>query len=199
MSYSLVEPEEIGLESNPRLDYDLTIVVARSANFVIGGNGGLLWHIPEDLKHFKKTTSKKFVIMGRKTYESIGRPLPDRWNLVVSRNPDLKIPGAAVFESLEAALCFATSALDVAELNGYSREICLIGGGELYQEGLKYANKIIVTEINFQVEGDTTFIFDKTDWNIVEPAHTPSSPPWDVDYQVVTYKRTNPTTPLYQE
>lgn len=124
----------------------MTLIVARARNGVIGKNNQLPWRLPQDLAFFKRTTLGAPVVMGRKTHESIGRPLPGRRNIVVSRTPGLKISGCETVTSLNAALALATDA--------NIPEIFLIGGAQLYQEGLLLADKMIVTEIDADIEGD---------------------------------------------
>jgi len=125
----------------------LSLIVARAANGVIGKDNGMPWHLPADLAHFKRTTLGKPVIMGRRTWESIGRPLPGRRNIVVTRNADFQAPGAEVVGSLAAA-CRAVADSD---------EVFVIGGGQIYAEALPGADRIYVTEIGATIEGDASF------------------------------------------
>lgn len=127
----------------------LTIIVARSTNNVIGKDNKLLWNIPEDLQHFKKYTMGKPIIMGRKTFESIGRALPGRLNIVVSRNRDYRAEGAIVACSLETALKFVET----------DPEAVLIGGGTLYAQALRedLVEQCIVTDVLADYKGDTYF------------------------------------------
>jgi dihydrofolate reductase len=132
-----------------------SLIVARAANGIIGKDNGMPWHLPADLAHFKRTTLGRPVIMGRRTWESIGRPLPGRRNIVVTRNAGFTAPGAEVVGSLEAAW------LAVAD----SAEVFVIGGGQLYAEALPGADRIYVTEIGETIEGDTHFPdLDPRDW-----------------------------------
>ncbi|KWR78591.1 dihydrofolate reductase [Cupriavidus sp. IDO] len=133
----------------------LTLIVAKARNGTIGRDNALPWRLPEDLAHFKRTTMGAPVIMGRKTWDSIGRPLPGRRNIVVSRNPALKIEGAEVAASLEDAqrLCVGVE------------QVFLIGGAQLYAEALPSADRLVVTEIDANVEGDAFFpAIDRTLW-----------------------------------
>jgi dihydrofolate reductase len=125
----------------------IALIAAVSENGVIGVDNKLPWYIPEDLKRFKKLTSGNVVIMGRKTYQSIGKPLPNRLNIVISRNKDLVIPGCLVVHTMNQAIRKA----------GTDKDIFIIGGGEIYNIGMVYANKIFLTKIHQEVEGDTTF------------------------------------------
>ena len=137
---------------------NLSIIVAVARNGIIGatndaGVGTLPWHLPEDLKHFKETTSGHPIIMGRKTWESLGRPLPNRRNMVISRQPGYGATGAEVFDSLPAAL--AAVGHDTA---------FVIGGAELYRQALPLASTLIITEVGIDAEGDTLFPAIDTHW-----------------------------------
>ncbi len=125
----------------------LTLIVAKAANNVIGHNNTLPWHLPEDLAHFKRTTTGNPIVMGRKTFESIGRPLPNRRNIVITRNPDWTAPGVEAAPSIEKAL----------DLCADATEIFVIGGAQLYAETLSKANRLIVTEIQREYPGDAFF------------------------------------------
>lgn len=130
-----------------------TIVVAAALNGVIGKGGDLAWKISDDLKWFKKVTIGKPIIMGRKTFESIGRPLPDRINIVISRQPGYVAEGCRVLPSLDEAMVEAESA---ASANG-SLEICVIGGAEIYRQTLPTIDRIYFTKVLAKVEGDVEF------------------------------------------
>lgn len=135
------------------------LIVAVAENGVIGRDGALPWRIPEDLQHFKRTTLGKPIIMGRKTWESIGKPLPGRTNIVVTRQKDFRAPGATVVADLAAAY-------EAAELSG-AEEAMVIGGAEIYAAALDDAACIHLTEVHTAPEGDTTFEFDRTAWRQV--------------------------------
>ena len=135
----------------------VSLIAAMSTNRVIGRDNGMPWHLPEDLKYFKRVTSGKPVIMGRKTFESIGKPLPGRPNLVITRDRDWHAEGVTVFHSLEAALAAAR------ELE--PDEIIIGGGAEVYKLALPYTDKMYLTYIHKTIEGDTFFPdFDEADW-----------------------------------
>jgi dihydrofolate reductase len=125
----------------------ISLIAAVSENGIIGVDNKLPWYIPEDLKRFKKLTRGNVVIMGRKTYESIGKPLPDRVNIIVSRNKNLHIPGCLVVSSIAQAIKKA----------GNDKDIFIIGGGEIYNSGIVYAKRIWLTKVHQEVEGDTKF------------------------------------------
>ena len=140
-----------GSTSGPRI----YLVAAVASNGIIGAGGKLPWHIPEELKHFKRLTLGHPVIMGRRTWESLKRPLPQRENIVVTRTPGYEAPGAAVAGSLEAAL-----ALCIGEPVAF-----VIGGTQLFQESLPIAAGMELTEIQRDYEGDTWFpAWDRAQW-----------------------------------
>ena len=122
----------------------LSLIVAIAKNRVIGVNNTLPWYLPEDLKRFRALTTGHHIIMGRKTYDSLGRLLPGRTTVIVTRNQDYKVEGAIVVHSLEAAIAAC----------GDDNEAFLIGGAELYKDGLKLGSKLYVTEIDAEYEGD---------------------------------------------
>ena len=130
----------------------VSLIVAMAENRVIGRDGDMPWHLPEDLKFFKKMTLGKPVIMGRKTYESIGRSLPKRPNIVITRDTNFSAQGVHVVgsvpEALELAHTFGETGAD---------EIMVIGGGQIYAEALKFAQRVYLTEIHATIDGDTTF------------------------------------------
>jgi dihydrofolate reductase len=143
------------------------LVVAAARNGIIGRNGALPWHIPEDLKHFRKITMGKPILMGRKTYESIGRPLPGRRNLVLTRNADWSAPGVEAVRTLDEALTRTSD----------SEELMIIGGEHLYRATLPHADRIELTEIETDFEGDTYFpIIADRDWIRTQetPFYSPS-------------------------
>ncbi len=140
----------------------ISIVVAVSENGVIGADGGMPWHLPSDLKHFKQTTMGKPVIMGRKTHEAIGRPLPGRDNIVVTRKTDYCPDGVLVAPNVSAALALGRQ---YAESLGVD-EICVIGGGEIYRQTLEFADRVYLTEVHMRADGDTRFpSLDPDDWS----------------------------------
>jgi dihydrofolate reductase len=131
----------------------LCLIAALAQNRVIGCNNQLPWHLPADLKHFKALTLGKPIIMGRKTWDSLGRPLPGRLNLVVSRQPDLQLPGAEVFASLAAAIERAEQWAAAEDAD----ELMLIGGAQLYEQGLALAERLYLTRVGLSPEGDAWF------------------------------------------
>jgi dihydrofolate reductase len=131
----------------------LSLIVAVSRNGVIGVDNQLPWHLPEDLKYFKSVTMGKPLIMGRKTYDSIGRPLPGRTNIVITRDPSWQAQGVEVAQSLEAALQLGHSACDAAGVD----EIMVIGGEQIYRMTLPEADRLYLTQVDAEVEGDAFF------------------------------------------
>lgn len=130
----------------------IQIVVARAENGVIGRDGDMPWRLPSDLKHFKAATLDAPVIMGRKTFQSIGRPLPGRANIVVSRS-GFEAEGVEVFATLEAAIA---RACDIVAQTG-AQKISVIGGGEIYRQAMEVADELLITEVQADIDGDTVF------------------------------------------
>ncbi|MBV2134141.1 dihydrofolate reductase [Pseudomonas sp. MAP12] len=151
----------------------LALIAALADNRVIGIDNRLPWHLPADLKHFKAVTLGKPIIMGRKTWDSLGRPLPGRLNLVVSRQAGLTLEGAEVFTSLPAAIARADQ---WARAQGVD-ELMLIGGAELYAQGLPLAQRLYLTRVHLQPDGDAFFPeFAEADWRLAErETHEPAA------------------------
>ncbi len=138
---------------------NVSIIVAVANNNVIGINNSLPWHLPEDLKRFRALTTGHHIIMGRKTYESLGRLLPNRTTVIVTRNKNYQVEGALVAHSLEAAIALCQE----------DNEPFLIGGAELYQSGIVLANKLYLTQVNANVAGDAFFAdINPNDWHLSE-------------------------------
>ena len=136
-----------------------SLIVAFANNYVIGINNSLPWHLPEDLKRFRALTMGHHIIMGRKTFESLGRLLPGRTSVIVTRNKDFKVEGALIAHSLQAALMLCAG----------DNEPFLIGGAELYKEGLKRATKLYITEVHAEFAGDAFFAeIDLSQWSLSE-------------------------------
>ena len=132
-------------------------------NRVIGRDNAMPWHLPEDLRYFKAKTLGKPIVMGRKTFDSLGRPLPGRTNIVVSRQADLKLDGAQVFASIDDAL---NAARQQAQADGVD-EVMVIGGDNLYRQTLERADRIYLTRIDSEPEGDAWFPdFDEQAWTL---------------------------------
>ena len=136
---------------------NISMIVAMSKNRVIGKDNGMPWHLSDDLKNFKKITIGKTIIMGRMTYDSIGKALPGRKNVILSRS--LKDKNILVFDNLENALVYARN----------KEEIFIIGGQDIYSQTINKANKLYLTTINDEIEGDKFFPhFDNSNWDIVD-------------------------------
>lgn len=132
-------------------------MVARADNRVIGKNKNLVWHLPADLKYFKKLTTGHYVIMGRKTFESFGNPLPNRVHVVITRNPNYDAKGHHVAGSLQEAF-------DICEQHD-QKHVYVLGGGQIYRLAMEHVDQIYLTEVHGNYEGDTTFPeIDKNKW-----------------------------------
>jgi dihydrofolate reductase len=154
----------------------LTLIAAVARNGVIGRNNALPWRLPEDLKRFKALTTGHPIVMGRKTWESLGRPLPNRHNIIITRNKDYVADGATVVKSIEEARSSATGA----------DEIFVIGGAEIYRIALPLADRLLLTELDADFTGDTYFPkFDRTRWRMTARENHRAEAKFD--YAFVTY------------
>jgi dihydrofolate reductase len=155
---------------------DIIIIAAMAANRVIGCNNTIPWSLPEDLRQFKEKTLGHALVMGRKTYESLGRPLHGRTNIVISRNRELHIPGCVVVSDLQQAL----------KLCQGQEKVFIIGGGQIFNLGLSIANTIILTTLERKVEGDIVFPdFSGRGFIEISTKRFATSEP----FSVITYKR----------
>jgi dihydrofolate reductase len=156
----------------------LSVIAAVARNGVIGRDNTLPWHLPEDLKHFRQLTMGHHIIMGRKTYESLGRLLPGRITVVVSRQPGYRVEGAITAGSLSDAVAAC----------GADAEVFVIGGAELYREALDMADRLYLTEIHADFEGDASFPdYDHAAWQ--ETARHHAAGAGGLPYSFVTYER----------
>ena len=161
---------------------NLSVIVAMERNRVIGRDGSLPWHLPADLRRFRAITTGHPIVMGRRTHESIGRALPQRRNIVISRNANCAAEGCEVYASLDQAL---------DEL-GSQDEIFVIGGVAMYSEALPLATRLYVTEIDADIPGDTYFPpFDKSLWREVSREPHPRDADNAYDYAFVVLERVN--------
>jgi len=136
----------------------ISIIVAMDENRLIGSNNALPWHLSADLQHVKQLTTGHAIILGRKNYESIGRPLPNRKNIVISRNPDYDAPGCVVVNSIEAALKAAAG-----------DDIFIFGGAKIYEQMFDLAERMYLTQIHATFEGDSWFPkYDPAGWEEIE-------------------------------
>ena len=158
----------------------ISLIVAAATNNVIGRDGGLPWHLSDDLKRFTKLTIGKPIVMGRLTYESIGKPLPERRNIVISSQEGLSIEGCEVVESPDDALALASGA----------EEVMIIGGGKIYEQMMPYADRIYMTFINDAVDGDTVFpdISDE-EWRVVDQEDFPADGSRAFGFSYITLDR----------
>lgn len=164
----------------------LSLICAMDENLVIGRNNSLPWHLPEDLKYFKKTTMGNSIIMGRKTYESIGKPLRGRTNIIVSRNRDYEVENARVVNSLSEAIELAEN---IAFIDG-SLEAFVIGGAELFEEALTLVNRLHLTMVHAEVDGDTWFPdFEVSDFNEVSREYFEADEDNPYDYSICVLER----------
>ncbi len=176
------EAPELSEEKNPRL----ALIAAVAENGCIGVNNKLPWYLPEDLKYFKAVTSGKPVIMGRATFDSLGRPLPNRTNIVITRNAGFSAPeGIRVVHSLDEAIKVAEA---VAHING-NEEIVVMGGAQIYGQALPRADRLYLTEVKKKVEGDAFFPdWEKSLWQEVTRQDHHYEPA-QLDYSFVVYAR----------
>lgn len=157
----------------------ISIIVAVAANGVIGDNNSLLWHISEDLRNFKRITSGHPVVMGRKTFESLGRPLPNRTNVVVSRTVT-EIEGCRVAASLNEAIAMFPE----------DEEVFIIGGAQIYAQALDAADKLYLTRVEHDYEGDTSFPeWDATRWRLTSREAFPRGEKYPYPFAFEEYER----------
>lgn len=157
-----------------------SIVVATDLNNAIGFNNELLWHMPADLKFFKKTTTGHTVIMGRKTFESVGKPLPNRRNIIITRKQDYMVDGAEVTHSVDEALALCNA----------EDETFIIGGAEIYGQSIEYCDRIYLTLIYGEFEADTFFLPLSNDlWQLTSESHHKADDKNPFDYNFMIYER----------
>jgi dihydrofolate reductase len=165
----------------------ISLIAALTQNNVIGKNNDLPWHLPDDMKYFMQTTKGHYVIMGRRNYDSIPekfRPLPNRTNVVVTRQKSFEAPNCHVVNSLEEGLTLAREA--------GQQEVFIIGGAEIYAQGLTFANRLYLTEIDGVVDGDTYFpSFDQQAWQEISRVHHPADARHAYAFDFVIYEKKN--------
>ncbi len=172
--------------SVPASPVRIAMIVCAARNGTIGRTGDMPWRMPTDLKYFKATTLGKPLIMGRKTYQSIGKPLPGRITIVISRQPGLAIEGAIVTTDLDAAL--AEAGRQAARLG--TAEIIIAGGGEIYRLALPQAHRVYLTRLDAAIDGDATFPdLDPADWQVVSDVPLIASPRDDHGGRFLVYER----------
>lgn len=159
----------------------ISIIIAVSNNGVIGRDNQMPWHLSDDLKRFKKLTSSHCIVMGRKTYDFIGKPLPNRTNIIISRNKDLTIEGVVICNNIEQAIDFAKAQNE--------KELFIIGGGEICRQALSITDTIYLTKVDTELEGDAFFSFDESKWQISEIEYIPKNEKNEFDSEFMILKR----------
>ena len=171
---------------------EIVLIVAAAENGVIGAGGTIPWRLKTDQQRLKAMTMGKPVVMGRKTFISLRRPLPGRTNIVITRDTSFRAPGAVTTTSLANALAVATG----DALRRFATEIAVIGGAEIYAQSLDIADRLEVTEVHLRPEGDTHFAaIDPARWQEVARVRNPAGPDDSADFSYVTYikRRSLPT------
>lgn len=136
----------------------ITLIAAAAENNALGKDNDLLWHLPEDFKRFKQITSGHYIIMGRKTFESFPKPLPNRTHIIITRQEEYLVEGCLVVHSLEEAL----------EIAPQNEEVFIIGGAQIYEQALPFADKIDLTRVHIELDADAFFPeFNTSEWNLV--------------------------------
>ncbi|MEP1258278.1 dihydrofolate reductase [Algoriphagus sp.] len=161
----------------------ISLIAAVAANRVIGQGNDLVWRLPDDFKRFKSITSGHYILMGRKTFESLGKPLPNRTHLVITRNKNYQVPaGHHVFESVEEAFIFCQKK--------QVDHLYIIGGREIYKQTLSMADELELTEVEASPTGDTYFpAFDKDNWRVTSSEFHPADERHPYAFTYITYKR----------
>lgn len=158
----------------------ISIIAALAENRVIGVNNTLPWRLPNDLKHFRRLTTGHAIILGRKNYESIGKPLPERTNIIITRNRDYRAGGCLIVRSLDEALALAKN----------DPEIFVIGGAEIYRTALARADRLYLTLVHAEVQGDTFFPeFDRNEWRESARERHTADERHAFDYSFVVFER----------
>jgi len=159
----------------------ITLIAAVAENKVLGKDNAIIWHLPDDFKHFKALTSHHYIIMGRKTFESFPKPLPNRTHVIITRQSDYVVPEhCVVVHSLDEAL----------ELTKKEDEVFVIGGGEIYTLALPKADKLELTQVHASFDGDAFFPeFSTSDWHLVKEDYHPKDEKHAYDFTFQTYSR----------
>ncbi len=170
------------MDYQPWINMKISIIVAAAENGVIGKDNQLLWKLSSDLKRFKSITTGHFILMGRKTFESIGKPLPNRTSLIISRNFRCDFENCHVFPTIKDAIVYAAKE--------QQQEIFVVGGGEIYRQTLPLANKIHLTLVHTEIEGDTNFEYDDSSWIVVHRESVPKDEKNEFDSTYIILERT---------
>lgn len=158
----------------------ITMIAAIAENNALGKNNDLLWHLPDDFKRFKQITSGHYIIMGRKTFETFPKPLPNRTHVVISRQKDYNPEGCIVVDSIEKAI----------EITPKNEEVFIIGGGEIYNLALPFADKLDLTRVHGNFEADAFFPeFDLKNWELIFEEYHPKDEKHKTDFTFQTYIR----------
>jgi dihydrofolate reductase len=158
----------------------ITMVAAMAENNALGKDNDLLWHLPDDFKRFKQITSGHYIIMGRKTFESFPKPLPNRTHVIITRQKDYHPEGCVVVDSMEKAI----------EACPKNKDIFIIGGGEIYTLGMNFADSIELTRVHESFEADTFFPeIDKSRWNLISEEYHPKDEKHKFDFTYQTFTR----------
>jgi dihydrofolate reductase len=164
----------------------VSLIAAVAENGVIGKGGQLPWHIKSEFRYFRDTTIGKPIVMGRRSFESLGKPLPKRANIIVTRDPEFKVEGAIVTHSLEDGIRIAQ---DIAQKDGVD-EIFIGGGSEIYRLSLPGADRLYLTEVHMTPEGDTLFpAFDRSEWQEVKREFHKAGDGETADYTITVLER----------
>lgn len=165
----------------------ISLIAAISENYVIGNDGDLPWHLPNDMKYFSKTTRGHHVLTGRKNFESIPpkyRPLPNRENIVITSNKSYVAEGCHVFNSIQEGIDFAKSSGE--------RELFIIGGGKIYEQTIELADKLYITHVHTKLNGDTFFpSYDLTNWKAEKVMEHQADDTHNYAFTIMNYKRIN--------
>ncbi|OIN56273.1 dihydrofolate reductase [Arsenicibacter rosenii] len=160
----------------------ISMIWAEAENGTIGRNNNLPWHLPDDFRYFKETTSGHPIIMGRKSFESLGKPLPKRTNIIITRNPDFRPAGVTVVNSLEEGIQAAQAV--------NQEQIFIIGGAEIYRQALPLANTLYITEVHKTYEGDAHAPYvNRSEWNEVSRIHHPVDERHETSFDFVVLTR----------
>jgi len=162
----------------------ISLIAAMSKNRVIGKNNDLPWRLPDDMKYFQNTTNGHVVIMGRKNFDSLPakfKPLPNRTNIILTRNKEFEADGCEIFTDLSEAVRFAN--------NCKEEELFIIGGGEIYNQSLHLADRIYLTRINQEIEGDTYFPELAPEWKVVKKNHHPKDDRHQYNFDFLIFER----------
>lgn len=159
----------------------ISIVVAAAENGVIGKDNQLLWKLSSDLKRFKNITTGHYILMGRKTFESIGKPLPNRTSLIISRNFECDFENCYVFKTISDAIIYAAQ-------QG-QEEIFVVGGGEIYKQTMTLVNTIHLTIVHTEIEGDTHFEYDDSNWKVLHSEFIPKDEKNEFDSTYIVLER----------